>query len=105
MMFVVCGLFLTISVGGFMSMIFTSEIKNGIIRFIISIIIALIIGFGLTGLFYLEYKGDEQKFNSGYCECGGEWELFDVEYRKNSGSLYFYKCKECKETIRLNSEF
>ena len=105
MMFAVCGLLLTISVGGFIAMILTSGIRNKIINIIVTIILALVIGFGLTGLLFLEYKADEQQFNGGYCECGGEWDLFDVEYRKNSGSLYFYKCKECKEIIRLNSDF
>ena len=52
-----------------------------------------------------ERKVDEQMFNNGYCECSGEWDLFDIEYRKNSGSLYFYKCEECKNVIKLNSEF
>lgn len=105
MMFVVFGLLLSVSVGGFMAMIFTSGIRNKVINIITTIILALIIGFGLTSLLMLERTVDEQMFNNGYCECGGEWDLFDVEYRKNSGSLYFYKCGECKKVIRLNSEF
>ncbi len=105
MMFVVCGLLLTVSIGGVIAMILTSGVRNKIIKTITTIVLALVIGFGLTGLLFLEHKVDEQMFNGGYCQCGGEWDLFDVEYRKNSGSLYFYKCGECKKVIRLNSEF
>lgn len=105
MMFVVFSLLLSVSVGGFVGMILASGIRNRIVNIIVTIILALIIGFGLTSLLMLERKIDEQVFNGGYCECGGKWDLFDVEYRKNSGSLYFYKCEECENIIRLNSEF
>lgn len=104
-MFVVFGLILSVSVGGFVGMILTSGIRNKIMNIIITIILALVIGFGLTSLLMWERTVDEQTFNNGYCECGGEWDLFDIEYRKNSGSLYFYKCEECESIIRLNSEF
>ena len=105
MMFVGFGLLLSVSVGAFVGMILTSGIRNKIMNIIVTIILALAIGFGLTSLLMWERKVDEQMFNSGYCECGGEWDLFDIEYRKNSGSLYFYKCEECENVIRLNSEF
>ena len=105
MMFVVFGLILSASVGAFVGMILTSGIRNKVINIITTIILALVIGFGLTSLLMWERKVDEQMFNNGYCECGSEWDLFDIEYRKNSGSLYFYKCEECKNVIRLNSEF
>lgn len=105
MMFIVCGLLLSVSVGACVGMILTNGIRNKIINIIATIFLALFIGFGLTSVFMLERKVDEQMFNSGYCECGGEWDLFDIEYRKNSGSLYFYKCEECKNIIRLNSQF
>ena len=105
MMFIVFGLLLSVSVGAFVAMILTSGIKNQIVKIIATIILSLAIGFGLVSLFAWERKVDEQKFHGGYCECGGEWDLFDIEYRKNSGSLYFYKCEECKNVIQLNSEF
>lgn len=105
MMFVVCGLLLTVSVGGFIAMILTSGIRNKIMNIVMTIILALAIGFGITGLLFLEHKADEQMFNGGCCECGGEWDLFDIECRKNACSLYFYKCEECKKIIRLNSKF
>ena len=105
MMFIVFGLILSASVGAFVGMILASGIRNKIVNIIATIILALFIGFGLTSLLMLERKIDGQAFNGGYCECGGKWDLFDVEYRKNSSSLYFYKCKECENIIRLNSEF
>ena len=105
MMYVIFGLLLSVSVGGFIAMILTSGFRKTITKFIIGIPLALLIGFGLIGLADFEYQQDVKYFNGGYCECGGEWDLFDVEYRKNSGSLYFYKCEECKNVIRLNSQF
>ena len=105
MMFIVFGLLLSISVGAFVGMILTSGIRNQIVKIIMTIILSLTIGFGLVSLAVWERKVDEQKFNGGYCECGGEWDLFDIEDKKNAGSLYFYKCEECKRVIRLNSQF
>ena len=104
-MFIVCGLVLTVSLGGFFAMIFTSGMKDNVFRLIASIIIAFAIGFVATGLFFLEHRADEQMFNSGYCECGGEWDLFDVEKMRNSGSKYYYKCLECKDVIELHTRF
>lgn len=105
MMFVGFGLLLSVSVGAVVGMILASGIRNKIVNIVATIILALVVGFGLTSLLILERKIDEQTFNGGYCDCGGKWDLFDVEYRKNSGSLYFYKCEECENIIRLNSEF
>lgn len=104
-MFVVVGLIMSISVGGFMSLMFTSGMKDGWKKAVVAIIVALAIGFGISGLFALERKGDEMAWNNGTCECGGEWDLIDVEHLKNSGELYYYECEDCGYVIRLHSNF
>lgn len=93
-MFVIGGILFTITLGAFMAMIFTSGMKDGIAKVIVSIIIALIIGFGVTGLLELEYHGDFKKWNNGTCTtCGTTFELFDIEHCENTGNTYYYKCE------------
>ena len=104
-MFVVGGLLMSVTVGGFMSLMFTSGMKDGWKKVVVAIIVALAIGFGISGLFALERKGDEMAWNNGTCECGGEWDLIDVEHLKNSGELYYYECEDCGYVIRLHSNF
>ena len=104
-MFVVVGLLMSVTVGGFMSLMFTSGMKDGWKKVVVAIIVALAIGFGISGLFALERKGDEMAWNNGTCECGGEWDLIDVEHLKNSGELYYYECEDCGYVIRLHSNF
>ena len=53
-MFIIGGVILTITLGAFMAMIFTSGMKNGIAKVIIGAVIASAIGFGLIGLVKLE---------------------------------------------------
>ena len=104
-MFVVVGLIMSVSVGGFMSLMFTSGMKDGWKKAVVAIIVALAIGFGISGLFALERKGDEMAWNNGHCECGTEWGLVDVEHLKNSGELYYYGCDNCGNVIRTHSNF
>ena len=65
-MFVVVGLIMSVTVGGFMSLMFTSGMKDGWKKVIVAIIVALAIGFGISGLFALERKGDEMAWNNGH---------------------------------------
>lgn len=105
MLKIVCGLLLSASVGGFIAMIVTSGFRKTFIKFIIGVPLALTIGFGLIGISEMEYEIDVEQYNGGYCECGGEWDLFDVEKMRNSGSKYYYKCLECKDVIELHTRF
>ena len=93
-MFIIGGVILTITLGAFMAMIFTSGMKNGIAKVIIGAVIASAIGFGLIGLVKLEYNGDAKRWNNGICTtCGTSFDLFDIEHHKNSGDTYYYKCE------------
>ena len=93
-MFIIGGIILTITLGVFMSMIFTSGMKNGIAKVIIGTVLAFAIGFGVMGLFGLEYKGDAKRWNNGTCAtCGTAFELFDIEHHNSSGNTYYYKCE------------
>lgn len=93
-MFIIGGVILTITLGAFMAMIFTSGMKNGIAKVIIGAVIASAIGFGLIGLVKLEYNGDAKRWNNGICTtCGTAFDLFDIEHHRNSGDTYYYKCE------------
>lgn len=90
-MFIIGGVILTITLGAFMAMIFTSGIKNGIAKVIIGTVIASAIGFSLISL---EYNGDAKRWNNGICTtCGTAFDLFDIEHHRNSGDTYYYKCE------------
>ncbi len=103
--FIFTAVLMTITVGAFMALMFTSGMKDGWGRAIVAIIIAIAIGCGIAGMFALEYKGDEMAWNNGTCECGGEWDLVNVEHRKNSGNRYYWECEDCGHVIQTNRSF
>lgn len=106
-MFVVVGLIMSILVGTFMSLMFTSEMKNGWKKNVIIIIIALAIGFGISGSLTAEHEADVKAWNNGHCaECGGEWHLTDVVKGRNNGSTrYYWECVDCYNVIDTVSRF
>lgn len=99
------GLIMTVVVGIFFGLVMTAEMERTWKRKVVCILIALVIGFGLSALFTLECKGDEWTWNNGYCQCNGEWELFDIEYTRHGSDLYHYKCQSCDDVIILHSFF
>jgi hypothetical protein len=47
---------------------------------------------------------DEADWNEGQCECGGHWELTEIESRPNSVlTEYFYACDNCGTIITTHS--
>ena len=105
-LFIVTGLVMTFVVGLFMGAMFTSGMKDGWKRAVVTIILALGIGFAIGGLLTLEHVGDQQTWNNGYCACGGEWELIDVEKsRSSSSTIYYYTCEECDHLIQTHTNF
>ncbi len=105
-LFIITGITMTLVVGVFMSILLTSGMKDGWKRNIITVILAFAIGFSIGGLLTLEHITDEQTWNNGYCACGGEWELIDVEKgRRNSSTTYYYTCKECEHLISTHKNF
>ena len=106
-MFIVMGLTMSIVVGAFMSLIITSGMRDGWKKNIVAIIIALAIGFGISGLLTLEEKGNVMVWNNGHCtECNGEWHLVDVvKSRTNGGTRYYWECENCYNVIDTTRNF
>ena len=102
-MFVIVGLIMTVTVGALMSLMITSGVKSRVKRVVITTVLSLAIGFGLSGLFTLERNADVASWNNGSCECGGSWHLVNVERLRNAGELYYYGCEECGACITTHS--
>lgn len=103
--FILTAVVMTITVGAFMAMMFTSGMKDDWKRVVVSIILAIAIGCGIAGMFALEQKGDEIVWNNGTCECGGEWDLVNVEHIKNGGNRYYWNCEDCGHVIETHRSF
>lgn len=77
-----------------------------VIGTIVTVIILVTI---CTTILVNQYKGIEKYLQDG-CECGGRYELYDVEYSENRGDIYYYKCDKCGDIfettfrIKLNEE-
>ena len=56
MLKIVCGLLLSVSIGGFIAMIVTSGFRKTFIKFLIGTPLSLAIGFGIIGISEMEYK-------------------------------------------------
>ena len=104
-MFIFGGLFLTVTLGAFFALIFTSNMKNNIAKLIVGLIVAFIIGYGAIYLVSLDYKRDVRNYNNGICSiCNEKLDLFDIEYYRGYGNEYFYKCKN-NHLVRTSHHF
>lgn len=101
--FLIFGVF----IGGFTTLFFGTLIccndSLSVFKKILSVI-AVFVFFGTMsgGLITLEHKNDYVTWNNGYCECGNEWELKNVEHIKNGGNKYYYWCDDCGNIIELS---
>lgn len=101
--FIFFGIILSFSMGSMISAIIVNGIKNKISKWLIGIILSLVIGFGLVGCVTGEEAMESKMWNNGKCnECNTKFELFEIEYIKNSGDLYYYKC-ENNHIIKVHS--
>ena len=69
---------------------------------IIAILIALAIAFGLATLIYKEAEGNRNRWNNGYCECGGEYQ-FSSATNWHGSKNYYYTCDKCGHTEEFSS--
>jgi hypothetical protein len=108
-MFIITGICMTFIVGLFMSLciVNTTEMRDGWKKNLVTIILALAIGFGISGLLCLEEQANAKVWNNGHCEeCGGEWHLAGTTKSRNNGSTrYYWECEECNNLIDTTRNF
>ena len=69
---------------------------------IITILVAIIIAFGLATLIYKEAEGNRNRWNNGYCECGGQYQ-FSSATNWHGSKNYYYTCDKCGHTEEFSS--
>lgn len=94
--FIMVGLMLTVLIGAFVALIITIDLK-GKQRAVTAVILAFVIGFGLSTLLMVEIKVDNEKWNNGVCiECGGEY-----KFKNANNGTYYYACEDCDHVIKM----
>lgn len=101
--FIIYLIVLTPTVGLFIATIITISLK-GWKRFIITIILAVIIGTIFSGGFALEATYNFDIWNDGYCTCGGIWEFKNASRYRNK-TTYYWECDTCKTIIETDYNF
>lgn len=68
-------------------------ISSGVLVFILLVLMVL-----------CDYSYNENKWNNGYCSCGGEWHFKAVESASTStaSSKYWYECDDCRALMYQN---
>lgn len=67
---------------------------------VIAVLIAIAIGFGVATLLYKDAEGNHDRWNNGYCECGGQYQFSSATNYRGSRD-YYYTCDRCGHTERF----
>ena len=102
MVFVVFGVFMFLTIGGFFGMCVFSLLEGLATwkKFVIALLVAVLSSFLITNDFYTERKSAETAWNNGYCTCGTEWRLVNVQ-RYRGYMIYYYTCDNCGRMIEI----
>ena len=73
------------------------------VPFIVALVIASVI---LTAVWGTAQKRqtENELWNEGVCDCGGHYQLFDIE-RTRSDEYYYYKCDKCNGIFKTTHYF
>lgn len=69
---------------------------------IIAILVALAIAFGVATLLYKDAEGNHDRWNNGYCECGGQYQFSSATNYRGSKD-YYYTCDKCGHTEEFHA--
>ena len=90
--FIIFGLIMSMTFGGFFALILISGMKESFLRIVVSIILALFLGFGLVFCIVKQSEHEAKKWNKGICpECGTEWH-FQSAAKYRTSTTYYYVC-------------
>ena len=67
---------------------------------VIAVLVAIAIGFGVATLLYQEHESNHDRWNNGYCECGGQYQFSSATNYRGSRD-YYYTCDRCGHTERF----
>ena len=82
-----------------------NRIRSRRTKSIVAIIASGVLVFILIVLLvFSDYSYNENKWNNGYCPCGGEWHFRAVESASvsTSSSKYWYECDNCRALMSQN---
>ena len=103
-MFLLLSVVFTVVIGLFLGWMLTSSM-HGWKRVLVTLVIAICVGCGISAMFCAERNSDVKAWNNGFCECGCEWKFSNIEHLRNSGNLYCWYCEDCGRVIELHTEF
>lgn len=90
--FIIFGLIMSMTFGGFFALILISGMKESFLRVVVLIILALFLGFGLVFCIVKQNEYEAKKWNKGICpECGTEWH-FQSATKYRTSTTYYYVC-------------
>lgn len=69
---------------------------------IIAVLIVLAITFGFMTLLYKQSEGNYDRWNNGYCECGGQYQFSSATNYRGSKD-YYYTCDKCGHTEEFSA--
>ena len=69
---------------------------------VIAVLVAIAIGFGVATLLYKDAEGNHDRWNNGYCECGGQYQFSSATNWRGSKD-YYYTCDKCGHTEEFTS--
>ena len=69
---------------------------------VIAVLVAIAIGFGVATLLYKEAESNHDRWNNGYCECGGQYQFSSATNWRGSKN-YYYTCDKCGHTEEFTS--
>lgn len=102
MVFIGFWAFMFITIGGFFGMM-SFSLSEGLATWkksAIALLVAVLSSFLITGGFYMERKSAETAWNNGYCTCGTEWRLVNIQ-KYHGQTIYYYTCDNCGRTIEI----
>lgn len=95
-------LVLCFAIGFALSALVTGWMFNSGAPIWLVILLAVIFGLGVMALFIYGSQVEMDTFNNGiHLDCGGTWELWDVEKSGKYGQItsYIYKCDKCEKVF------
>lgn len=104
--FIATGIFMSLTAGSLIALCIINliaENSKSILKWVAGIILAIVIGCGISGLLVLQNKNDNEAWNNGYCiKCNKPYRFAGSNCHKISEKEYYYTCDRCGHTILIH---